>query len=117
MEKGFIPAVFEGENNSEIIPSVEGLIYPFAINDLDLVDENGRFGDFIKIFLCEVVIEKVLKMNYADNWGEWDEIHAGWLTNSYSELCAVDQVYSEDGRDRGSRLYPRLVTSILWLEK
>jgi xylan 1,4-beta-xylosidase len=150
-EKGFIPAVFENGNNSAIIPAVEGLIYPFIINDLDAVDTNGRFRDFIKIltkhtdtvlrpgicidstsggwklsstsnntwlskiFLCQVVIQKVLKMDYKNNWDKWDEIHAAWLTNSCSELCAVDQVYSEDGRDRGSRLYPRLVTNILWL--
>ncbi|MBC8061197.1 MAG: xylan 1,4-beta-xylosidase [Clostridiaceae bacterium] len=150
-EKGFIPAVFENGNNSAIIPAVEGLIYPFIINDLDAVDENGRFKAFIniltkhtdsilkpgicidstsggwklsstsnntwlsKIFLCQVVIQKVLKMDYKEQWAKWDEIHAEWLTNSCSELCAVDQVYSEDGRARGSRLYPRLVTNILWL--
>lgn len=68
-----------------------------------------------KIFLCQYVIEKILKMNFK-NEEECDKVHAMWQQVSCSEEGATDQVNSDDGTPRGSRLYPRLVTSILWMK-
>lgn len=67
-----------------------------------------------KIYLCEFVAEKILKVR-AD-YGKADRAHAGWLLRSpQSFWCWSDQIWA--GEARGSRYYPRGVTSILWMEK
>jgi hypothetical protein len=68
-----------------------------------------------KIFLCQYVIKEILKMNFEAE-EEWDRVHAYWQQVSCSVDGATDQVNSDTGTPRGSRLYPRLVTSILWME-
>jgi hypothetical protein len=68
-----------------------------------------------KIFLCQYVIKEILNMNFEDE-EEWDKVHAYWQQSSCSLDGATDQVNSDTGTSRGSRLYPRLVTSILWMK-
>lgn len=69
-----------------------------------------------KIFLCQYVIKDVLNIDFGDKEIEWDRVHAMWQQVSCSEDCATDQVNSDTGTPRGSRLYPRLVTSVLWMK-
>ncbi len=47
-DEGFIPAVIEKNNQSRIIPAIEGLVYPYYIGDTDAVSEEGEFGQYIK---------------------------------------------------------------------
>lgn len=68
-----------------------------------------------KIFLCQYVIKEILNMDF-DGEEDWDKVHASWQQVSCSEDGATDQVNSDTGTPRGSRLYPRLVTSILWMK-
>lgn len=68
-----------------------------------------------KIFLCQYVIKEILQMNFEGE-EEWDRVHAQWQQVSCSVDGATDQVNSDTGTPRGSRLYPRLVTNILWME-
>jgi len=67
-----------------------------------------------KIFLNQFVAKAILKMDFAEE-AHWDAIHAGWMRQGCAEFAATDQVDSRCGRDLGSRLYPRLVTAILWM--
>ncbi|MDA3962531.1 MAG: beta-xylosidase [Planctomycetota bacterium] len=43
-ELGFIPAVFEGRNESAIIPAIEGLIFPWFLGLDEALDPKGRYG-------------------------------------------------------------------------
>ena len=149
--EGFIPAVFESDNRSCIIPAIEGLAYPGFCGAAGATAEKGPYGDFIralkrhldkvlapgicldsvsggwklsstskntwlsKIFLNQYVAEKVL--GFDDERTRRDAVHAKWLRTGSADFAATDQVDSSSGKDLGSRLYPRLVTSILWLEK
>jgi hypothetical protein len=66
-----------------------------------------------KIFLCQFVAEKILALTLPD---EFDAVHAGWQrAGACRDFAFTDQVRSADGKDLGSRYYPRGVTSILWL--
>jgi hypothetical protein len=150
-QEGFIPAVFESDNRSCIIPAIEGLAYPGFCGAPEAVREDGPYGELIKalkrhldtvlasgvcldaasggwklsstskntwlskIFLNQYVAEKVLGMD--DERTRRDAVHARWLCTGSADYAATDQVDSSTGKDLGSRLYPRLVTSILWLEK
>jgi hypothetical protein len=66
-----------------------------------------------KIFLNQYVAESVLGID--DERTRRDAVHARWMRTGSAEFAATDQVDSSSGKDLGSRLYPRLVTSILWL--
>jgi hypothetical protein len=68
-----------------------------------------------KIFLCQYVIKEILNMDFQGE-EDWDRVHANWQQISCSEDGATDQVNSDTGTPRGSRLYPRLITSILWMK-
>lgn len=47
-----------------------------------------------------------------------DAAHVGWLTGpACGRFAFVDQIRSHDGRDLGSRYYPRGVTACLWLRE
>ncbi|WP_461206948.1 glycoside hydrolase family 52 protein [Clostridium sp. DL1XJH146] len=69
-----------------------------------------------KIFLCQYVAEDILDMEFTEEQiTEWDKVHTLWQTVPCNSQCATDQVHSETGKDLGSRLYPRLVTNILFM--
>jgi hypothetical protein len=147
--EGFIPAVFESDNRSCIIPAIEGLAYPAFCGAPEAVRPDGPYGNLVralkrhfatvlvpgicidessggwklsstsrntwlsKIFLNQYVAEQILGIG-----GECvarDSVHASWLKTGSADFAATDQVDSTNGKDLGSRLYPRLVTSILWL--
>ena len=66
-----------------------------------------------KIFLNQYIAEHIFGI--CDERLSRDAIHACWLKTGSSDFASTDQVDSASGKDLGSRLYPRLVTSILWL--
>ncbi|GAB4455819.1 MAG: hypothetical protein OHK0029_12550 [Armatimonadaceae bacterium] len=66
-----------------------------------------------KIFLNQFVAERILGVSLD---GNYDTAHARWQREGDSRNFAfTDQVRSPDGKDLGSRFYPRGVTSVLWL--
>lgn len=69
-----------------------------------------------KIYLCQFVARKILEFKSDDCGINADKVHVRWLTdpqNSY--WCWGDQYIN--GVLKGSRYYPRGVTSILWLDE
>ncbi len=68
-----------------------------------------------KIFLSQWVAETVLGLRLDDSV---DAAHVKWQTQGDARDWAfTDQVRSTDGKDLGSRYYPRGVTSVLWLRE
>lgn len=150
-EEDFFPSVFEGDDVSKIIPAIEGLIYPYYIDEYNYLTDNGEFGELIvklkkhfktvmipsvciepnnggwklssnnvntwmsKIFISQFVAGEILKCDSELDNNMADKAHLSWQLKGCSGFCAVDQVNCENGSPIGSRLYPRLVTSILWL--
>jgi hypothetical protein len=143
---GCLPANFEA-SQSTVLPAIEPLIYPWWWGDRDAVAETGRFADLVhrlhkhaiaalrpgichspegawhlsstsamtwmsKTFLCQTVMEEIFghpRDVHAD------AVHARWQREGMGIWGFVDQVM--DGRDVGSRLYPRGVTAWLWLAR
>ncbi|WP_051935690.1 glycoside hydrolase family 52 protein [Deinococcus sp. YIM 77859] len=67
-----------------------------------------------KIFLCQFVAEEVFGLQPNPRC---DEAHVRWQQVGSAPHGPTDQVRSTDGHALGSRLYPRLVTSVLWLPR
>ena len=66
-----------------------------------------------KIFISQFVAETIL--GFSDERTRRDAAHVRWQCVGSADWAATDQVDSSNGKDLGSRLYPRLVSSILWL--
>ncbi|AEC01950.1 glycoside hydrolase family 52 protein [Parasphaerochaeta coccoides] len=66
-----------------------------------------------KIFLNQFIAEQILEL--PQELIRRDEHHWKWQFTGSAGTGMTDQVDSSTGRDMGSRFYPRLVTSILWL--
>jgi hypothetical protein len=45
---GTFPAVFEADNQSRIIPAIEGFVYPLFLGLKEAYDRRGRFGELMK---------------------------------------------------------------------
>ncbi|MBC7804857.1 MAG: hypothetical protein H7145_01785, partial [Akkermansiaceae bacterium] len=68
-----------------------------------------------KIFLSQWVAETVFGIRFDSSV---DAAHAKWQTQGDSrDFAFTDQVQSDNGKDLGSRYYPRGVTSILWFNE
>lgn len=147
--ENYIPAVFEADNTSKIIPAIEGLVYPLFCGAEDAVSLDGPYSPFIKILkahLDTVLVPGVCLDKKSGGWklsststNTWmskifinqyvaenvfgftgdrvncDAVHVSWQQNGSADWGATDQVDSRNGKDKGSRLYPRLVSSFLWL--
>ncbi len=149
----FIPAVFNENVDSRIIPAVEGLVFPWLLGDRDATSEKGRYAELItalkqhirtilvpgvcidsesngwkmsstshntwlsKIALSQFVVRKVLGLRFRGQEEEWDSAHSQWQQVGCADWACTDQIRSYDGKDLGSRYYPRAVTSVLWLEE
>ena len=66
-----------------------------------------------KIFLSQFVAESVLALPLSPSF---DAAHAIWQRDGdCRDYAFTDQVRAGDGKDMGSRFYPRGVTALLWL--
>jgi hypothetical protein len=69
-----------------------------------------------KNYLCQFVYRKILGFSWGNAGSKADAAHVGWLLNRESAYWAwSDQIIG--GIAKGSKYYPRGVTSILWLDE
>lgn len=148
---GYIPAVICENNDSKIIPAIEGLVFPYFTGCKTALDENGKYGFYIKalkkhlntvlvkgiclfedggwklsstsdnswlskIYLCQFIAREILGLQWDETGRQADAAHVQWLTHEeLSYWSWSDQIVA--GRIKGSKYYPRGVTSILWLDE
>ena len=85
--EGYIPAVLENGNDSKIIPAIEGLVFPYFTNCREALEENGRFGDYIKVLkkhLNTILVEGVCLFEDG-GWKLSSTSNNSWLSKIY--LC------------------------------
>jgi hypothetical protein len=69
-----------------------------------------------KVYLCQFIASEILGEKQGKSQAAADEAHAGWLLDEKNSYWAwSDQIVS--GEAKGSKYYPRGVTSILWLQE
>ena len=72
---------------------------------------------FSKIALAQHVVRRLFPAALSPEADAADAVHARFQQSApLGRFAMVDQVRSTDGADLGSRYYPRVVTSCLWLE-
>ncbi|MCV9886395.1 glycoside hydrolase family 52 protein [Metabacillus halosaccharovorans] len=84
-DEGYIPAVVGENNDSKIIPAIEGLIFPYFTNCEDALDPNGRFGPYIR------ALEKHLKTVLVEGVCLFED--GGWKISSTSNNSWLSKIY------------------------
>jgi hypothetical protein len=82
---GYIPAVIGEGNDSKIIPAIEGLVFPLFNGCEEVLQRDGRFGDFIRVL--ETHLYAVLKPGiclFPDG---------GWKLSSTSDNSWLSKIY------------------------
>ena len=144
-ELGYLPALRRG-SSSAILSAVEGLVFPLFWGQQEMLDLAGAHGPFLaqlerhlrtvltpglclfpdggwklssssvnswpsKIFICQHVAERVF--DFPAESGS-HAVHASWQQLGCADWAMTDQCFA--GVGKGSKYYPRGVTSFLWLE-
>jgi hypothetical protein len=142
---GFIPAVFDGESTSAILPAVEGLVYPLAWGEPTAVDAKGPYAAMIAVLgrHLHAVLKPGLCLFPDGGWKLSSTADNSWISKivlcqvvaervygivpepaSHAAHARWQQIGSADwamtdqcinGLGKGSRYYPRCVTADLWL--
>lgn len=87
--RGCFPAVFEDENaggEAQIIPAIEGLVFPWCLGDDDAVSEHGPFGELAS--LLKRHLETVLTPGVCV-----DEQSGGWKLSSSSTNTWMSKIF------------------------
>lgn len=93
-EEGFIPAVIEKNNQSRIIPAIEGLIYPYFIGDEEAVSEDGEYGHYIKALKhhLNTVLVKGVCLFDDGGWKISSTSNNSWLSKIYLNQYIARQI-------------------------
>ncbi|OAS86824.1 MULTISPECIES: glycoside hydrolase family 52 protein [Metabacillus] len=84
-EVGYIPAVVGENNDSKIIPAIEGLIFPYYTNCEEALDPNGRFGPYIQ------ALKRHLETVLVDGVCLFED--GGWKISSTSNNSWLSKIY------------------------
>jgi hypothetical protein len=83
--EGYIPAIIRENNDSRIIPAIEGLIYPLYTGSPEALDSNGRYGQYIRTLNTH--IQTILKVGIC----LFDD--GGWKISSTSNNSWLSKIY------------------------
>lgn len=84
---GYIPAVIGENNDSRIIPAIEGLVFPLYTGCKEALDANGRFGPYIAALKqhLETVLVPGTCLFEDGGWKLSSTSNNSWLSKIY--LC------------------------------
>ncbi|HCE46261.1 MAG TPA: beta-xylosidase [Lentisphaeria bacterium] len=116
-------ALRENGKYSDLIKALKQHIHTVLVPGTCLCDDGGwKISStsnntwLSKNYLCQFVYREILGFKWGSAGAKADAAHIRWLVNSESGYWAwSDQIIS--GIAKGSKYYPRGVTSILWLEE
>ncbi|HWJ77782.1 MAG TPA: glycoside hydrolase family 52 protein [Niallia sp.] len=104
-EEGYIPAVIGEGNDSKIIPAIEGLVFPYFTNCQEVLEENGRFGHYIKALKRH--LEKVLVEGtclFEDGgWKISSTSNNSWLSKIYLCQFITREILGWEWDEKGRR--------------
>jgi len=104
-QDGYIPAVIGENNDSKIIPAIEGLIFPYYTNCRDALDRDGRFGAYIQAL--ETHLRTVLREGvclFADGgWKISSTSNNSWLSKIYLCQFIARQILGWKWDEQGQR--------------
>lgn len=85
--EGYIPAVIKENNDSKIIPAIEGLVYALYTDCEEALSEEGRFGEYLRTLSThlETVLKPGICLFEDGGWKLSSTSNNSWLSKIY--LC------------------------------
>lgn len=85
--EGYIPAVMDEDNDSKIIPAIEGLVFPYFTNSQEALDPNGRFGSYMQALKkhLDTILVPGICLFEDGGWKLSSTSNNSWLSKIY--LC------------------------------
>ncbi|WP_085523012.1 glycoside hydrolase family 52 protein [Tuberibacillus sp. Marseille-P3662] len=101
---GYVPAVIGENNDSRIIPAIEGLIFPYYTNNHDALDPNGRFGEYINVLKkhLKTVLKEGVCLFEDGGWKISSTSHNSWLSKVYLSQFIAREILKYDDK-QGAR--------------
>lgn len=104
-EGQYIPAVLEKNNDSKIIPAIEGLIFPYFTDCKEALEINGTYGHLIRALKTHlnVILKKDVCLFDNGGWKLSSTSNNSWLSKIY--LCQfvareiLDLPWKQAGQD------------------
>ncbi|MGN7455680.1 glycoside hydrolase family 52 protein [Paenibacillus pasadenensis] len=86
-DRGYIPAVIGENNDSRIIPAIEGLVFPYFTGARDALDPNGRFSVYLAALRTHLatVLQEGTCLFPDGGWKLSSTSDNSWLSKIY--LC------------------------------
>ncbi|OYD08787.1 glycoside hydrolase family 52 protein [Paludifilum halophilum] len=102
---GSIPAVIGEGNDAKIIPAIEGLVFPFFTNRVEAVEENGRFGAYIRALKThlETVLTEGVCLFEDGGWKISSTSNNSWLSKIYLCQFIARQILGWKWDEKGAR--------------
>jgi xylan 1,4-beta-xylosidase len=101
-EDGHIPAVIDENNDSRIIPAIEGLVFPLYTGSPEALNPSGRFGALVKALKKHFETIMVRDVCLFDD--------GGWKLSSTSTNSWLSKIYL-------CQFVARKVLGVPWTEK
>jgi hypothetical protein len=103
-DKGYIPAVIGENNDSRIIPAIEGLVFPYFTGCKEALDFNGRFGTYLqalKTHLNTVLVPGTCLFEYGA-WKLSSTSANSWLSKIYLSQFIAREIMDLPWDERGA---------------
>lgn len=94
-EKGFIPAVLDGVNQSAIIPAIEGLVFPLFTGCSDALEPQGRFAGYLSALRkhFDTVLMKGICLFDDGGWKLSSTAINSWLSKIYIGQFVAREIF------------------------
>ncbi|WP_202078393.1 glycoside hydrolase family 52 protein [Caldalkalibacillus salinus] len=103
--EGYIPAVLENNNDSKIIPAIEGLVFPYFTNCTEALDPQGRFGAYIQALNkhFNTVLVEGLCLFEDGGWKLSSTSQNSWLSKIYLCQFIARQILGVEWDEKGEK--------------
>lgn len=102
-EQGYIPAVIGEGNDSQIIPAIEGLVFPYFTGCAKALERDGRFADYLQALHTHLNTVLVKGICLFDN-GAWklsSTSNNSWLSKIYLSQFIAREIMGLTWEEQG----------------
>ncbi|SDK02448.1 glycoside hydrolase family 52 protein [Sediminibacillus albus] len=99
--QGYVPAVIGENNDSKIIPAIEGLVFPYFTNNHEALEPEGRFGEYIKVLKThlETVLKEGVCLFEDGGWKISSTSNNSWLSKIYLSQFIARHILKHDDKN------------------
>ncbi|MGB8451580.1 MAG: glycoside hydrolase family 52 protein [Anaerocolumna sp.] len=97
-EQGYIPAIIDEENDSKIIPAMEGLVFLFYTGNEEALQKEGKYGTYIRALCTHFfsIMQEGICLFPDGGWKLSSTSDNSWLSKIYLCEFVARKVFGAD---------------------